>query len=446
MSSHSSKHTLILGAGISGLSSALSLSESLDQDYAVYEQGSAAGGLCQCTSKSGFLLERVTHVLHFRSNSAQDLVERLLSDGLNQTERSAWIYFAGRYVPYPFQTHLGFLPLSKKISCLAQFWKPWVVNKFNRTQSSENFEEWIRAHFGSGIGKHFMIPYNTKLWATEPRDMSTDWVKQFVPRATMRRIMAGFLLRRTKEIGYNPYFLYPRSRGIQSLVNAFETRIRTVNFNKKAVLINLDKKTVSFDDGDVVCYDQLISSIPLTTFVLRATGVPDELRLAAQRLRSTSLLNIIFCLRRPPARPFHWVYFPDPQFPFFRLVFPSNISASLAPENSSIICAEISNPDMKHEAELEERVKTHLLELKFLNHPSDIVMTERNYIEHAYPIHDLGREIRVRKLLGFLKSRDVWSIGRFGAWHYSSLGDAISQALETVREIELRTKDLEIPL
>ncbi len=435
MPTHSSVRTLILGAGISGLSAALALSEDSDQDHAIYEQGSAAGGLCQSISKEGFQIEKVTHVLHFRSVEAQAVVERLLGGELDQIERSAWIRFSGRYVPYPFQTHLGFLPLAQKVSCFAQFWEPWVSTKFNGTENSQNFEEWIHAHFGRGIAKHFMIPYNTKLWGTEPREMSVDWVQQFVPATSMRRVMAGFFRKRTNEVGYNPNFLYPRSRGIQSLVDAFKARVRRLVFNKKAHRVDLQNKTVSFHDGEVVSYDRLISSIPLTNLIFQASGVPDELRHDAQMLRSTSLLSITCCLRRPLPHSYHWVYFPEPKYPFFRLVFPTNISPSLAPRNSSMISAEISNPDMKHELGLENRIKVLLLDLGFLEHPSDVIMTVKNFIEHAYPVHDLGREIRVAKLLDFLRSKDVWSIGRFGSWHYSSLGDAISQAFETVREI-----------
>jgi protoporphyrinogen oxidase len=117
----------------------------------------------------------------------------------------------------------------------------------------------------------------------------------------------------------------------------------------------------------------------------------------------------------------------------------------LAPKNASIISAEISNPEMEHKLELEDQVKASLRGLGFLDHASDVILTERTYIEHAYPIHDLGREVCVTRLLEFLKSRDVWSIGRFGGWYYSSLGDAISRALETVREIRLPTENLNLP-
>ena len=435
MQAHSSTNTIILGAGVSGLTAAFALSQHSREDCAIYEQASAVGGLCRSIERNGFRLEMVTHVLHFRSDQAQELVQTLLDGNLLQIERSAWVYFAGRYVPYPFQTHLGFLPLLEKVSCMANFWSPWIRNKFNGARDCQNFEDWIHEHFGSGIGRHFMVPYNTKLWGIAPRDMSTDWVKRFVPRSSLRGVMAGFLLRRSREVGYNAYFFYPKSSGMQALIDALEASVPRVLVNKQAVRIDLQNKTVSFQDGEVVHYNRLISTIPLRTLILQASDVPDELRLAAEKLRSTSLLNVTFCLRRPLPHSYHWVYFPEPQFPFFRLVFPSNISPSLAPENCSIISAEISNPDTERRAELEERVRGLLVELGYLERPSEVVLTESTYLDDAYPVHDLAREIRVAKLLEFLKSRDVWSIGRFGAWRYSSIDDAIVEALQAVGQI-----------
>ncbi len=435
MPSHPPARTLILGAGISGLATALALSEASDQGYAIYEQSSAAGGLCQITERDGFRLEKVTHVLHFRSAHVQAAVEGLLDGNLDRIERSAWIYFSKRYVPYPFQTHLGFLPLAEKIYCMAHFWGPWIANKFNGTRDSQNFEEWVHAHFGRGIGKHFMIPYNTKLWGIAPHEMSTDWVKRFVPRTSLRKVMLGFLLKRSREIGYNAYFSYPRWYGVQALVDALEARVRPIIFNKKAIEIDLSQKTVLFEDGEGVQFNRLVSTIPLKTFVLRAKGVPDALRLAAENLRATSLLNITYCLRKPLPHAHHWVYFPEPEYPFFRLVFPSNISSSLAPDNCSIISAEISNPAAHLRSELETRTLQHLMDLGYVKDPSDIVLIQSAYLDHAYPVHDLGREARVAGMLEFLKSKGVWSIGRFGAWRYSSIDDAIVEGLKAAQEI-----------
>jgi protoporphyrinogen oxidase len=426
--------TTVLGGGISGLTAAYTLGQNVPESCTVFEQNSTTGGLCRVIEKEGFKFDFVSHVLHFRSQEARQLVETLLDGSMLQIERSAWIYFRGNYVPYPFQSHMGFLPLAEKVSCLMGYWRAWISRQFNGNQQPENFEEWIHHHFGSGIARHFMTPYNSELWGTPPREMSPDWVRPFVPASNLRQAMAGLLFKRSKDFGYNSSFYYPERGGIQALVEGFKSRVPHVNLNKRATEVDLDARTLRFQDGQTIRYERLISSIPLDVLIYNSTGVPEELRYAASKLRCTTLLNLTCCLRRPLPVPYHWVYFPESEFPFFRLVFPSNISSALAPAGCSIVAAEISNPEMTRQEELQQSVLVCLRQLGIVEKPSDVAFVERNFLTHAYPVHDLGRAVRVRSLLEFLRSKEVWSIGRFGGWRYSSIDDAIVEALQTARE------------
>lgn len=427
-------HTVVLGAGIGGLTAALSLSRLQGETYSVYEGESAPGGLCRTLAQEGFTFDLVAHVLHFHTPEAEQLVHSLMDGNLQKKERNAWIYFRKRYIPYPFQAHLGFLPIFEGGRCLVGFFRSWLSRKRNGPIQPENFGEWIQHQFGSGIARYFMIPYNTKLWGLPPEAMSVDWVRPFVPRTSAAEVMASLLARRTKNAGYNSHLLYPAKGGIQSLVEGLTARLSGFNLNHRAVEINLDRKTVRFENDREVSYDRLISTIPLKVLAQQAVGMPAGLRAAAQDLRATSLLSIVFGIRHPAGYEFHWVYFPEPQYPFFRLISPSNISSSLAPPKCSILSAEISDPKPGQEDFLKRQTQDAVLRLGLIKRASEIVFTQVTRIEHAYPVHDLKRAFLVPQILEYLKSRNVWSIGRFGAWHYSSLDDTIVEALQTVRE------------
>jgi protoporphyrinogen oxidase len=430
----SSARTVILGAGIAGLTAAYELNRLGCEELCVYEQNSTVGGLCRLEEVKGFRFETVSHVLHFRSNEAKQLVRTLAGNSLLRVERSAWIYFRDRYVPYPFQTHLGFLPLAEKISCMIGYWQAWMGRQINGKSSFENFEDWIQRHFGRGIAQHFMIPYNRELWGLHPREMSADWIRPFVPTVSLKQAMAGFLSRYSKDIGYNSFFYYPSQGGMQVIADALASRVHHLHFNKRAEEIDFESKTIRFQDGETSGYETLISTIPLRALILSAKNAPGELRDAASKLRCTTLLNITCCLQRPVPHSYHWLYFPESKFPFFRLVFPSNISPALTPPNCSIVSAEISNPDMSNLPGLERSVKDALVSLGMIDSPSDIAITRAIYLEHAYPVHDLARAAAVQRLQQYLNSKSVWSIGRFGGWHYTSIDDAIVEGLQAARE------------
>jgi protoporphyrinogen oxidase len=423
-------HTVILGAGISGLSAAYALQQISPHSYSLYEQAPTVGGLCRTRKLDGYQFDTVSHVLHFRSEETRSLVQSIVGEQLVRQERSAWIYFQGLYVPYPFQTHLNALPSGAKIDCLTGYLKSWTKRKIAGAREPDNFDEWVEQYFGRGIARHFMRPYNRKLWGVGPEELSLDWIRPFVPQTQLRQVISNVLSRRNHhEVGYNPWFFYPARGGIQTVCEAFRSRLTDVHLKQEAIEVDLNKRTVLFQSGDRVSYERLISTIPLPSMVQRAKGVPDRLKQEVSGLRWTSLLNLTYCVRRPLPQPFHWAYFPEAEYPFFRLVFPSNISAELAPEGSGIIAAEISNPGPGNEEELEKQVLECLIKLGWIEKAQDVVHIVRNYFPYAYPVHDLERGERVRRLLHYLQAKGIWSIGRFGAWHYSSMDDAITEAL-----------------
>ncbi len=422
--------TVILGAGISGLSAAYALQQISPNSYSLYEQGPTVGGLCRTQEVDGYQFDTVSHVLHFRSGETKDLVQQIVGEELIRQERSAWIYFQRRYVPYPFQTHLSALPAAAQADCLGGYLKAWAKRKITDAGEPGNFGDWVEQYFGGGIARHFMRPYNRKLWGIAPEQLSLDWIRPFVPQTELRQVISNVVSRRNHhQLGYNPWFFYPARGGIQTVCEAFQAQVREVHLEQKAEEIDLEHRTIRFHDGGQVGYERLISTIPLPSLIKRVKGVPEELRQVVTGLRWTSLLNLTYCLRRPLPKPFHWVYFPEAEFPFFRLVFPSNISAGLAPQGGGLIAAEISNPEPGREEELEDQVQACLLRLGWIERAEDVVHVVRNYFPYAYPVHDLERGERVRRLLHFLQTKQVWSIGRFGAWHYSSIDDAITEAL-----------------
>jgi len=429
--------TVILGAGISGLSAAYALQGISPRTYSLYEMAPTVGGLCRTQTVNGYQFDTVSHVLHFRSEETRSLVQQIVGEKLIRRERSAWIYFQRSYVPYPFQTHLNALPSAAKMDCLSGYLRAWAKRKLTGDREPKNFGEWVEQYFGGGIARHFMRPYNQKLWGAEPEELSLDWIRPFVPRTELRQIISNvFSSRNHHEVGYNPWFFYPARGGIQTICEAFQSRLTDVHLNQEAVEIDLENRKVQFRNGERVGYEKLISTIPLPSLIQRAKGIPESLRQNVDGLRWTSLLNLTYCLKRGLPRPFHWVYFPEPEFPFFRLVFPSNISGELAPEGKGLIAAEISNPEQGKEEELEKQVQASLVKLGWIEKAEDVINIARNFFPYAYPVHDLARAERVRRLLYFLQTRRVWSIGRFGAWRYSSMDDAITEALHIIPAIQ----------
>src|SRR5438874_3892202 len=86
MESHS---TLILGAGLTGLSCAYHLKD----DYLIVEKESEPGGIVRTRNRhNGFLCDGTGHWLHLRNLGIKELVNRLLPHQLVEHERKAAIH------------------------------------------------------------------------------------------------------------------------------------------------------------------------------------------------------------------------------------------------------------------------------------------------------------------------------------------------------------------
>jgi protoporphyrinogen oxidase len=79
-------------------------------------------------------------------------------------DRHTKIRFGNRFVHYPFENGLGDLPEQAKFECLQGYVRPGTRATSTRPRRPSTSRAWIRWRFGEGIARHFMDPYNEKIW------------------------------------------------------------------------------------------------------------------------------------------------------------------------------------------------------------------------------------------------------------------------------------------
>src|SRR6266446_10881105 len=135
--------TLIIGAGLTGLSCAYHLGE----DYLVIEKENEPGGVVRTRNRhNGFLCDGTGHWLHLRNPYMKELVNQLLPGQLVEHERKAVIHLRGRFTPYPFQANTHGLPAEVVLDCLLGLLKARHPEEFGLIAPSgvpKNFRQWI---------------------------------------------------------------------------------------------------------------------------------------------------------------------------------------------------------------------------------------------------------------------------------------------------------------
>lgn len=417
---------IILGAGLTGLSAAYHLEQLGIHDYQIFERDSTIGGLCRTVQQDGFTFDYTGHLLHLNNPYFQDLIYNLLGpENFNTITRRAYIYSQNTYTKYPYQVNLFGLPAETIAACIQGYLER------PKLKTTKNFYQWAHKNFGAGITKYFLAPYQNKIFAYDIRKVSDSWTGRFVPQTSLSAMINGAISDQpeiTQQIGYNANFIYPKSGGIFSWVEQLGQRIKQpIQTNHGAKTIDLKNKTITFTNGRTEKFKTLISTIPLD-YLLKNLVEPSQsnLKILAPKLICNSVTNFNLGVNRPNLSNKHWVYFPEPEYKFYRLGFPHNFTNEAAPANCSSLYGEFSHVK-KSPADVQASLKTSLKQVKqLLNISEHEILTEKIIdIKHAYVIYNQWRDHNLPKILQTLADQQLYSCGRYGAWKYSSMQEAI---------------------
>ena len=109
---------VILGGGLTGLSTAYHLRRSGRRDVAIFERESRPCGLVRSKKVGPYTFDYTGHFLHLRDPAIRRLASRWLVKRLPEVVRSSWIFSHGVYTRYPFQTYTYGLPIEIVKDCV----------------------------------------------------------------------------------------------------------------------------------------------------------------------------------------------------------------------------------------------------------------------------------------------------------------------------------------
>lgn len=416
----SRSNTVILGAGLAGLSAAYHLKD----DYIIFEKDSRVGGLCRSENYDRFVFDYAIHIIYSSNGYATELIKTLLGDNFQSQTRESWVFYRGVYTEYPFQAYLYGHQSDVIKDCIIGLIK---VQYENLGTKPSNFEEWINATFGEGIAKHFMIPYNKKVWAIEPSKMDFNWIANRVPVPSIEDVLEGALKPPQKKYGHNSQFLYPLKRGMEALPKGFLPYVKNIHLNAEATNISISNRIVTINDQKEVKFNKLISSLPLPKIIELIDDVPEEIEEATINLEYNIVYAVNIAVDRSNISDKHWIYFQEDDFIFQRISFPMNLSSYMAPNGKSSITAEISTSKhrlIKKEG-LMERVIEDLIKADILRKDDRVLFKNMFVLNPAYIIYDLDHKKNVDNIHSYLLEHNIYPTGRFGEWEYLNMDQAI---------------------
>ena len=432
--------TLILGAGLTGLSCAFHLGDA--SRYRLIERESGVGGLARTRERPhGFHCDGTGHWLHLRQDYTKAWVGDLLGENLASRTRRARVFSKGVFTLYPFQANMAGLPKEVIAECVTGL----IRARYEETHGEpKNYLEWVRREFGEGICKHFMIPYNEKIYGVPLDTLAANFAQKYIPRPSVEAVIEGALGMSKEALGYNATFMYPKRGGIGALPEAIHTAIpRPAELGRQPVAIDLAAGQARMGDGEVIHFSRLVNTIPVNRLIelLQAgnsDAVPRAVIEAKDKLRANSVLYFDVALRGAPKahQDYHWIYVPEPEYPFYRVGCYSAVERSLAPEGHRSYYVEMGCYGEVDPSRYEQPVIDGLRRLGIIEDEKDILFMLPNVLSPAYVLFDDGYEQARTTVLDWLEHAGIITVGRYGRWQYNAMEDALLEGREAATRIQ----------
>jgi len=409
-----------------------------DVELLMLEKESFPGGLsCTVTDDKGFLWDMGGHITFNHNFPYYEKATKWAVDEWNSLQRQCLvdmnILFGEKgihLVPYPAQFAVPLFPEKVKQSALQDL-KERYENPIEGRP--ENFQEWILQHFGPTILDSFFTPYTYKVWTVDTAKMSPNWVGTRVAKLPQEKL-ESLCAMNTEELakadfgwGPNAYFTFPKYGGTGAVWKNMASKLpqEWFQYNSEVTSVDVKKKELKYidkSDGNaekMINYDVLVNTSPIDKLV-KDTKICPQLNIIHNKVFivgvGLELPMTDFC------QEYTWLYFPDPNVPFYRVTFLSRYG-EVTPDSGkywSVMC-ECARPvdDPITEDEVREMAIEGLITKSIIKR-DQIVSVYSTTLPYGYPIPSVERDSELARAHEVLEAHDIYSRGRFGGWKYEA--------------------------
>ena len=432
------KNIVILGCGMAGLGAAYHLREN-NINSKIFDKQSYLGGQTASFNIDGFTFDIGPHISFTKDEKIKALWADAVDDEFLEIEVGVNNYWKGHWIKHPAQVNLHGLPADMVTTIILEFIE--ASNK-SKTNEVKTFKEWLYASVGETFSETFPMKYGIKFHTVHADKMSTEWLGPRLYQPKMKEIIYGAVSPETQDVHYISDFRYPKKGGYVSYLKKFNED-SNIFLNSKLIQLDPKSKELTFENGNVIFYEHLISSLPLPVIISLIKGVPEEVLEASRQLTCSNCVLVNIGIDRSDIIDAVWTYFYDEDIIFSRLNFPHMQSPNNVPESCGSIQAEIYfsdkyKPLTKKPDEFIERTIQDLKKCGLLKEDDNILYKESRHIEYANVIFDIDTKRNKKIVHTYLEEIDVEYCGRYGEWAYiwtdQSFRSGMSAAKRTIKK------------
>lgn len=450
---------LVLGAGPSGMAAAFELYRA-GKPFMVIEKNDRVGGLARTFRYGGFRTDIGPHRFFSQNRYLYDFIEDLLGEHWIIVDRLTRFYINGKFFLYPIELKNALLNVGpyKAFRILLDYLSQ-RIRRIYLKRDPVSFEEKVVSDFGRSLAELNMLNYTEKIWGLPCSEISPDWSKQRIKGlSAMEMIKKALVKSKDGPKTLVDQFYYPDS-GASLIYDKIKERISgngVINLNSYPVkIIHLDDRIAEVivnigGDNQIIKPEYVISSIPITELInLFKPEAPGDVLQAIRNLKFRSHVSLFITLDKPSVFADQWLYFPDKEIPFGRIMEPKNFSKQMAPHDKTSLLVEFFcwKDDKVWNASKEELLELSIEWLERLGfvRKKEVIDCFIHKEKYAYPVYDLNYKEHLGIIKGYLTQfKNLQIIGRAGSFRYNNQDHALEMGIMAARSvIEGKQYDIE---
>jgi len=361
------KKIIIIGGGITGLSTAWKLSEK-GYKVNVLESDKSIGGLAKSIKIENYYFDIGPHSFFTEDEEIYKKVMDLFEGDKGEipySKRSVKMMFRGKYVDYPLSAKSILIQMGilSAIMCSLSFAKSYIGTSissfFGKKTQDENLtvKQWAIGNFGKYLYLNFFKPYTEQFWKIETSELSHRVIpssKKLDFARTLKHLLINKYLELSKrepgklslvERESLPSY-YPK-KGYGEIANRIGKKIKSnggeIHTLQEVSEIILNSNN-SFDvktNNKTFSGDFVISTIPLNRVITKIKPLHEtKIIQSAKKLEYLSLIMLYLITKKKNVLGCQYCYFLDR--PYNRISEMNNFSNYLSPQDENILAVEIS--------------------------------------------------------------------------------------------------------
>jgi protoporphyrinogen oxidase len=440
------RQALILGAGITGLTTAWKLVKN-GFDVIVIEKESQVGGLAGTIDWDGWKFDFGAHCFHTKNQDITDFYKELLSDKFSPINPIVKLYAFKKLIAYPFVgAHIFFvLDRITMLKAGVDFFLTRLKALLFGIKDTERLDEWIIWRFGRVLYNLYFSRYIERIQKADPKYLSKDLGEKKIPVFSIRQYIQRELFRRSKadpgDVTQLDYYYVRGGYGeiAQYFCNEIVALGGKIHLNETIQHIDVeDGEAVSIETGNG-SYDcggcPIISTIPIKALVRSIKDCDKDVLKAQEDLESSRMRFLLVKIKKSKVMGYRWVNFSDTKFPFYRVSEYCYDKYKIVPEGHCSLIFEIPLNEQDQlwsigDRELADTVIPLFNEVFALS-LDDIIDVRSIYADNASPRMSIRyREALILAFQYLDGIHNLYSIGRQGLFTYINLDGCTKMGVE----------------